>query len=231
LYRDGNGVRQDYKQSRQLLEQAAEKNYDSAQYSLGLMYEKGLGMEKDYSQAMACYRKISDRGGSVGYYAIGALYVEGHGVHKDNEKATKYFKKAIAIDNNADAQTYLAYMYEKVLRVKENDSTKTLEWYTRASEQGSATAKLNIAIMHHDGRGVVKDYNEACEYFENAINGASKNFTAYIAIGDLYTIGGSEKNYVKAMEFYQKSAENNVSNAYYCIDTSAVRVVTVLKKI
>ena len=51
MYKDGNGVPQDYKQAFELFKKAAQKGEATAQYNLGIMYIKGQGVSQDYIEA------------------------------------------------------------------------------------------------------------------------------------------------------------------------------------
>ena len=48
------------------LEKAADKNNDTAQNMLGVIYENGDGVSQDYSQAESWYRKAALNGNEAG---------------------------------------------------------------------------------------------------------------------------------------------------------------------
>ena len=51
MYRNGQGVIQDYKQAVKWYRKAAEQGDATAQYNLGVMYDNGRGVPKDYVMA------------------------------------------------------------------------------------------------------------------------------------------------------------------------------------
>ena len=83
LYRQGQGVPQDYAQAAFWWRRSAEQGNAPAQYSLGLMYQKGQGMTKDYAQAAFWWRKAAEQGDSPAQLSLGILSRYGLGVPKD----------------------------------------------------------------------------------------------------------------------------------------------------
>ena len=62
-------------------------------------------------------------------------------------------------------------MYDKGYGVPENDKV-AVKWYTKAAEQGYASAQTNLGIMYNNGHGVVTDYVRAYMWFNlGAYNG------------------------------------------------------------
>ena len=51
MYRNGNGVTQDYAESVKWYRKAAERGYAWAQHNLGVMYTRGLGVVQNYVDA------------------------------------------------------------------------------------------------------------------------------------------------------------------------------------
>jgi TPR repeat protein len=66
LYRNGQGVAQDYQKAMELLRKAAEKGRAAAMSDLGSMYEKGQGVVADIGEARRWYRKAADAGSEEG---------------------------------------------------------------------------------------------------------------------------------------------------------------------
>jgi len=62
LYRNGQGVAQDYAQALSWFRKAAYKGHESAQFSLGEMFENGRGTDRDLRAAAAWYRKAAKHG-------------------------------------------------------------------------------------------------------------------------------------------------------------------------
>ena len=62
LYRDGNGVRQNFAKAVELYEKAAARNNEYALYNLGMMYENGDGVWQDMGKAREYYEKTLAHG-------------------------------------------------------------------------------------------------------------------------------------------------------------------------
>jgi uncharacterized protein len=62
MYKNGNGVVQDYAEAVKWYRLAAEQGYADAQYNLGLMYDYGNGVVQDYAEAVKWYRLAAEQG-------------------------------------------------------------------------------------------------------------------------------------------------------------------------
>jgi TPR repeat protein len=94
MYRDGEGVRQDYKKAIEWTEKAAKQGYVSAQYNLGVMYDNGQGVRQDYKKAKEWYEKAANQGDVDAQYNLGIMYDNGEGVKQDKKIAKEWFGKA-----------------------------------------------------------------------------------------------------------------------------------------
>ncbi|KAG0204731.1 hypothetical protein BGX33_008304 [Mortierella sp. NVP41] len=61
MYKDGQGIPQDYQAAMDCYLKAAAQGDATAQYNIGALYHNGQGVPQDFSQAMAWYRKASDQ--------------------------------------------------------------------------------------------------------------------------------------------------------------------------
>ena len=62
MYRNGEGVPQDYAEAVKWYRLAAEQGDADAQYNLGLMYDNGNGVPQDYKEAVKWYRLAAEQG-------------------------------------------------------------------------------------------------------------------------------------------------------------------------
>ena len=62
MYRNGEGVKQDYKEAAKWLIEAAEGGDGLAQFHIGKMYVQGNGVEKDFSKALEWFEKAHENG-------------------------------------------------------------------------------------------------------------------------------------------------------------------------
>jgi uncharacterized protein len=91
MYRNGQGVAQDYKEAVKWYRKAAEQGILKAQVRLGSMSEFGQGTVKDYKKAVEWYRKAATKGDSGGQFSLGLMFYSGRGVLRDLVKAYMWF--------------------------------------------------------------------------------------------------------------------------------------------
>ncbi|KAG9061313.1 hypothetical protein KI688_007291 [Linnemannia hyalina] len=60
----------------------------------------------------------------------------------------------------------------------EQDYSKALQWYLKASDAGNASAMFNIGFMYDDGRGVEQDDGKAMEWYTKARSAELAGVTA-----------------------------------------------------
>jgi uncharacterized protein len=59
---------------------AAEQEFPSAQFSLGLMYYHGHGVPRDYAETARWWRRAAEQGYANAQSSLGTLYDQGTGV-------------------------------------------------------------------------------------------------------------------------------------------------------
>ena len=111
----------------------------------------------------------------------------------------------LAKDGDADAQFFIAVMYEEGRGVAP-DPIEAQEWYQRAAAQGHAHAQLNLGLMYFHGSGVQQSHAKAHSWFltaaENGLPEARGN------LGVLYLKGeGVEQNLHQAKAHFELAAE------------------------
>jgi len=91
IYKNGEGVKQDYSEAFKWFSLAADQGGEVAQEYLGDMYFNGEGVEQDYSEAYKWCSLAADKGNSNALFALGMLYKNGLGVSKNKISAYLYF--------------------------------------------------------------------------------------------------------------------------------------------
>ncbi|KAF9150613.1 hypothetical protein BG015_007545 [Linnemannia schmuckeri] len=173
LYRDGSSeFKKDDQAAMNWYLKAAEKEYDMAQYSVGILYYLGKGVQQDYAKAEDWFRKAAAHGGQpVVLYMLGKLYEEGHGAKENPDEAQSWYLLA-AEQNYAPAQVALGSLLESGQggRVPEIDRNYSgaMEWYLKAADQGDAQAHYEIGRMFDEGVGVVQDDLKARQWYTQA---------------------------------------------------------------
>lgn len=117
----------------------------------------------------------------------------------------------LAERGDAEAQVFIAYMYEGGLGVQK-DYKEAFVWYEKAAAKGQVTAQFNLAYLYKNGLGIAKDNKQAAFWYEKAANNGfapAQNNLAY-----MYEKGiGVTRNYALAASWYQKAAEQSHKNA------------------
>ena len=94
LYRNGQGVSQNYAEALKWFRRSADQGSAWAQYNLGMAYQLGLGVPEDPQEAMRWYRLSAEQGDAAAQTALGFMYRDGTGVARNKDEAIKWFKRA-----------------------------------------------------------------------------------------------------------------------------------------
>lgn len=119
-----------------------------------------------------------------------------------------------ALQGEPDAQCALGARYASG-EGGEQDFAKSLEWYTKAAQQGNAKAQWNVAILYARGPGgIAQDAQQAAQWCQQA---ADQGFAAAQAtLGLMYANGqGVEKDVGQAVTLLQQAADQGDTEAEY----------------
>lgn len=97
----------------------------------------------------------------------GKRYLLGQGVVQSDTQAFYYFKQAADRDDDAFAQSELAYMYASGKGTEQN-SEKAFYYYKKAAESGLAGAQYNLGLLYLHGIGTERNHAEALQWFQKA---------------------------------------------------------------
>lgn len=123
-------------------DKAARQGDSRSQFLLGDAFYYGSGTKRDFKQAIYWYKKAAEQGNGKGIYSLACCYQKGHGVDRDPQKAFKlYLQSAETGYHNAQIAVARCYEAGKDAGVSQ-DLEKALEWYQKAAQQDSQTAKL-----------------------------------------------------------------------------------------
>lgn len=223
----------DFERAFQLFQQEAEKGNALAMYDLARMFADGLGREADpnaaqdwYAKALAAFMEAEssakERQKPYLQYRIGKLYAAGLGTEQDYGKAAEWFARAVR-QNHKYAQYSLAGLYYRGQGV-EQDYRQARNLYQCSAEQENPYASYELAKMYRDGIGTEPNGQQAATYFEWAFQGflalekKSHDDKLQYRLGQmLYTGTGTEKEEIKAVEFWQKAARLGNANAQFAL--------------
>ncbi|KAF9151691.1 hypothetical protein DFQ26_001159 [Actinomortierella ambigua] len=102
-------------------------------------------------------------------------------------------------------------MYERGQGVDQSD-IEAVKWYTKAAEQGYASAQFNIGVMYERGQGVDQGDIEAVTWYTKAAEQGYAN--AQFNLGVMYERGqGVDQSDIEAAKWYTKAAEQGHAKA------------------
>jgi len=139
MYRDGQGMPQNYAEAMKWFRLAADQGLADAQYELARMYNKGQGVRPDYSEAVNLYRLASAKGHADAQFALGMMYF-GANVPRSQAQAARLFRVA-AEKGHAKSHSMLGMMYYKGEGVPQ-DAALAYAWYAVASAGGDERDKM-----------------------------------------------------------------------------------------
>jgi hypothetical protein len=100
MYREGEGVGQDYSRAFALFSQACSAGSTGGCDNLGILYDKGWGVAQDSSRAASYFTKGCDGGGGNACTNLGILYLEGRGFEKNREKGKELLNKGCSLGDS-----------------------------------------------------------------------------------------------------------------------------------
>lgn len=96
MYRDGEGMPQNFTNAAVWFRKSAEEGYAKAEYQLALAYTDGLGVAKDVTEAAKWMEKASNQGYGNAQEKLGFVYWKGEGVATNLVAAHKWLALAAA---------------------------------------------------------------------------------------------------------------------------------------
>jgi TPR repeat protein len=198
MYRNGFHVRKDIDKAIIYYKEAAKKEHVQSMVVLGDIYRYA---KNNKTESLQWYKKALIYKTNESYIQMALVYRDGWGVEKDYDKALKLLLIS-SKNNNARAMFFLGELY------LEKDKEKAFNWILKGAKNGNRCAKNSTGNNYFNGVGVKKDYKEAKLWFERSVK--EDNFMhSYYNLGVMYEKAlGVEKNYEKAIEYYNKGIDN-----------------------
>jgi TPR repeat protein len=192
---------------------AVSQGHVLAYYILGRLYEKGKGVTQNYSKAFALFNDARIQGDHLSTCRVANMVrKEKYGLSPNYALSRSLYASA-AIEGFVLAQYQLGRMYEEGKDLPPN-YVEAIALYNLAStatgeyEYTADKAKLRLALMYKDGRGVSQSYVKAVEKL-SFLDQNQDYLPATMYLARMYEEGqGVKQNYKEAVELYQKIAED-----------------------
>lgn len=121
----------------------------------------------------------------------------------------------LAKAGDAAAQTLIAELYDKGLGIPK-EPKEAANWYRIAAETGNREAQFAYGLKLLEGKEVEKDPEKGAQMMEKAAL-AGHAFAMFNFANQIVATRPTSAGYRKALPFYQKAAQNNISDAYYAL--------------
>jgi TPR repeat protein len=164
-------MKKDYSRAFHWVKKAASMGEKDAIFQLGMMYCCGHGVEKDTIKGDILFDKADNW--FPGFTENIAKIFHVSEDKQDFTLAQKWYKRLEAFnhrDCNEVVQLGFGLLYEYGDGV-EQDYQKTLEYYTKLTDNGLTVGKLRLGLMHYYGKGVPVDYRKSFDLLEESTTG------------------------------------------------------------
>jgi len=209
LYDTGDGVAKNHQVAVQWYEMAI--NFGSVEAQSLLLFgvpaqEPGNPEPVDFHKVFSDTVRAAGAQDAAALYRLGFMYKLGIGTEHDQKLAKNSFEKAAEL-GNVDAQVEMGMLYD---RGTDRNASRAMEWFEKASNQGSGFAAKNWADMYQTGNDVRQDYGRAFELYARAVK-LGYGF-ACTNIGSMYLNGwGVKRDPVLAYTYFSIVAKEDES--------------------
>ena len=118
MYRNGQGVPQDFTTAASWVRKAADQGVAEAQFELGLMYAAGQGVPQEPTEAVKLYRQAAQQGYAKAQSALGDIYWKGWGgVPKDT--ITSHMWHNISSANGLDFSAQMRDIIQRTMTAQD----------------------------------------------------------------------------------------------------------------
>jgi len=176
------------------------------QYNLGYHYLYGEGVKQSNSEAKKWFDLAAKSDSPAARYKIGRLYETGVLYQKDIKKAVFHYQFA-AKKGDVYAINNLAILYLNGTGITK-DVDKGINLFTLAANRGNVEAQVNLGLYYLKAKLEGRSIQNAVKWFTEAAKDNNPVAMFYLAEHAF-----SEKDYVKAYDYYLISAQQSNDNA------------------
>lgn len=198
----GQGVDRDYAKAFELYSLSASMGNVSAECAVADMYMSGRGVDRDPSKGLETFLSAAGKGSGKAMLNIGMIYLVGAGVEPDKSKALEWLlRSAEAGEKGAYAELGAIYINGDGV---EQDLEEGGRWLLRSAESGDPISQFKVGYMYEEGEGLPKDVRQAFMWYEKAAEQELPD--ALFKVASMLCDGTVEKDEIKALEYYTRSA-------------------------
>lgn len=165
-------------------------------------------------EGIAFIKKAADGGLNAARRNMASIYLNGLGGEERNPEAARQLLEKAALDGDGQAQFELSQFYLELGGSELVDDDKAWEWLNKAADSGNPSALATLGSVLFDGktfgaRKIDADPAKAVEKFQTL---ADQGVPAGLrTMGELHIggLGGVEKNFSKALEYFSRAAQGN----------------------
>ncbi len=199
----------------------AEAGDSEAQIRVGICYQYGKGVEENLWKAIKWYIRAAEQDNNselTGYCFLRNICLEETELSYKQEQIDKCLLEE-AEQGYVVAQEMLGECHAFGIH---GNLTEAEKWYTKAAEQGNATAMFRLGCLYRlykktEGREFAKhleNYVEAAKWFRKAAEAGLAEGSFWL--GFCYNYGeGVDQDYEEAVKWYTKAIEDESVNAIY----------------
>ncbi len=247
MYETGFSIPRDDGRAAQWYELAAAKRNTPAQLRLGLMYLAGAGVKQSEIQAVKWLESAAERGNKLAIAVESMLIQSNHELGLDKAVIAERIRaisakdeaRAISVLTSAVQEARVKFDREKRERDAQmakrrgiesamdqesevdfgldSQGRRTIAWYRRQAQRGSAEAQFQLGKYYELGQEVPTDMTEAVKWYDAAAQQGYAEAQFYLGMLTLYGIG-AEKNEVLGLSLIKAAAGQGHADARRALD-------------
>lgn len=159
MYETNTFLREDKEKAEYYYEKAVVNGSNSAKVNLGRFYFWHYNDLNDDSKMYSLFLEAKNTSRIAKQY-IGLCYLKGRGIEKNEKLGLQYFCDIV----NGDKGKAMYLIGAKYDNGQCYDDA--FEWYFKSSEIGYRSAMLNLANYYNEGKGTVKNVDEAQKWYK-----------------------------------------------------------------
>ena len=193
-----------------------EENHRAMSEKAYILINKENADKKDIDEAKMLFEKAMELGNDYAPYRLGLATEKGEfGEEPNYAKALELYELAAERGSVLGMEAAGHYYRLNYVNEDEGNGAKAVEYFQKAIERNSNYSRVELALCHETGTGTEKNYQKAFDLYEQAAqNGypfANLKMAYYYEDGLI----GEKEDLAKALENFQKAADNDLAEGMY----------------